>query len=125
MLKEEFLKKERNRRYFSSSATCRITLVVFARWPSGPPGPVGAADAPADAVTKAILAKGRRPVAANTLLCGVRPIKIFYPHLPTLTIRLIYFLYRALIDPQLLLLIGVMVSIGGIHSLGSISRSSE
>jgi hypothetical protein len=45
-----------------------ITLVVFARWPSGPPGPVGAAGAPAADVTKAISAKGRRPVAANTLL---------------------------------------------------------
>ena len=32
----------------------RVSLVVFARWRSGPPGPVGAADAPAAAVTKAI-----------------------------------------------------------------------
>ncbi len=34
----------------------------------GPPGPVGAAGALAAAVTKAISAKGRRPVAVNTLL---------------------------------------------------------
>ena len=34
----------------------------------GPPGPIGAAGALAAAVPKAISAKGRRPVAANTLL---------------------------------------------------------
>ncbi len=44
---------------------------MFARWPSGPLGPVGEAGATAAAVTKAILAKGRRPVAANTLLYDV------------------------------------------------------
>ncbi len=46
-----------------------IPLVVFARWPSGPTGPVGAAGASATAVIKAISAKGRRPAAANILLC--------------------------------------------------------
>ena len=63
-----------------SSYTCSFlsfdqwhrTLVVFAKWPSGPPGPVDAAVALAASVTKAISAKGRRPAAANTLLSEVQ-----------------------------------------------------
>ena len=60
----------------------QITLVVFARWPTGPPGAAGALAA---AVTKAIYAKGRRPAAANTLLSEAACTKIsiisfFSPH---------------------------------------------